>query len=827
MYLAHMVWEQDGSCREQTLRDHNRQVGQYASSCLKKAGLSACGMLAGILHDGKGTPKFQEYLRQGAAWDAFDRGVLEKPSFSPPSRGTVNHTFAGCIYLLDRYHNIGPTERLASEFLACAISSHHGLFDCLSIEKKNGFLHRVVEADREDIQYESAREAFEQEVSSREEIDDLFHKAAQELKALLGNLHGLASPSHNNIFMLLSMAERMLTSALIYGDRRDTAEFMDNQHEGYGDIKPDWDRDIRDFENLYEQFPPSTKPINKARASISMQCREFADEADGSIYQLNVPTGGGKTLSSLRYALYHARKYNKSRIIYVIPLLTIIDQNAAEIRRYLPSEEVLEHHSDVLTDTMTKDELGRYDLMKDRWTAPVIITTLVQILDILFSGKTQSIARMRALSNAVLIFDEVQSVPYKTIALFNAAINYLAKFCGSTVILCSATQPAFDQIQSIPLMLTDKQMVYLTDAEMNVFKRHQYHEWDGHDVTLKDVGHFALSIVQAENPLMIVCNVKSEALRLYHFLSEQNDDQLLVMHLSAGMCKAHRKRVLEDISAKLNEIQNQASSQKLILVTTQLVEAGVNLSFRSVIRLMAGDDNLVQAAGRCNRSDEYHGHGDVYLVKLQGEEKSLSMLPEIKDARNAMVSAIAGSGNTPFSPASQTFIRSYYRRLFNELDRRSETKYPFCYNGATKYAVNLLESQEQQKDGEPLYMMHQPFKTVGMYFRVFEENTTSVLVPYHEEGAHLIQQMEDAFKATKNIPKQLLRRAGEYSITIYEYQKRVLGEKKFIHQLGEDLLSKDFSNKELPPIYRLDAEAYQEDIGLSLDAERTVDDFIF
>ncbi len=815
MYLAHMVWEQNGRCRKQTLRDHNRQVGRYASSCLKEAGLSACGMLAGILHDGKGTPKFQEYMRQGSAWDAFDRGYLERPSFPRPSRGTVNHTFAGCIYLLDRYHDGNSSEeKLTAEFLACAISSHHGLFDCLSIEKKNGFLHRLVDADRADIQYESARQAFEQEISSREEIDELFHKAVQELIALLKKFCKSTAPSHNNTFMLLSIAERMLTSALIYGDRRDTAEFMDNRPEGYGDIKPDWDRDISDFETLYRQFPPSTKPIDRVRASISMQCREFANEADGNIYQLNVPTGGGKTLSSLRYALYHARKYNKAKIIYVIPLLTIIDQNAAEIRKYLPSEEVLEHHSDVLTDTMTKDELSRYDLMKDRWTAPVIMTTLVQILDILFSSKTQSIARMRALSDAVLIFDEVQSVPYKTIALFNAAINYLAKFCGSTVILCSATQPAFDQVQSIPLMLTDKQMVRLTETEMNVFKRHQYHPWNGQDVTLEEVGQFARSIVQAENPLMIVCNVKSEALRLYHLLSAQSNEQLLVMHLSAGMCKAHRKRVLENLSARLKEIQSQTTSQKLILVTTQLVEAGVNLSFRSVIRLMAGDDNLVQAAGRCNRSDEYHGHGDVYLMKLQGEEKSLSMLPEIKDARNAMISAIAGSGSTPFDPASQTFIHSYYRRLFNELDKKSETKYPFCYHGTIKFAVNLLENQERQQDGESPYIMHQPFKTVGAYFRVFEENTTSVLVPYQTEGAHLIQQIKDALAATKSIPGQLLRKAGEYSITIYDWQKRQLNEKGFLDPLADGLL------------YILDAKAYREDIGLSLEAERTIDDFI-
>ena len=836
MYLAHLRIKNNGECIKQLLRTHNRQVGQYASECLEEIGLSSCGMLAGILHDGKGTAKYQEYLSQSAAWDAFDRGYGNQPSFARPRRGTVNHTFAGCIYLLDRYHAADKPETtsldiVTSEFIACAIASHHGLFDCLSIEKKNGFLHRCMETDRASIQYDSAKKAFEEEISSREEIDELFHSSRDELHAFLDRLrclHPERELTGDEVFLMLSMAERMLTSALIYADRRDTAEFFDEKSGKYGDIQPDWERNIEDFERVYSQIPSSDKPINQIRARISNQCRDFSDKGDGCIYQLNVPTGGGKTLSSLRYALYHARQYHKKRIIYVIPLLTIIDQNARDIREHLPNEKILEHHSDVLVDDMSKDELSQYDLMKNRWTAPVIISTLVQVLDILFSGKTQCVARMRALSDAILIFDEVQSVPYKTINLFNAAINYLAKFCRSTIILCSATQPTFEHVSMVPLLLSDENMVQLSAAEMKVFRRHQYHAWDGRDATVDDICHFALSVIEKENPLMIVCNTKSEAARIYQMLATQQDERLHIMHLSAGMCKAHRKIVLKRIGAMLEEIQNRESEDRLILVTTQIVEAGVNLSFRSVIRLMAGDDNLVQAAGRCNRSDEYHDHGDVYLMKLQNE--NLSKLSEIESARNAMISAIESTGDESFDPASQAFIRTYYRRLFRSLDDKHETLYPIQYrDGDTYHIAYLLANHIQPMEGEPKFFMHQPFKTAGEYFHVFDENTYSVLVPYHSEGEKLIRQIEGALAVNESIPPTYLQRAGEYTITIYEWQKRILEDNQLLipiqascrHEMG-----KRSSSAVL--MYKLDACAYQEDIGLTMEpVKRTVDDYIF
>lgn len=525
------------------------------------------------------------------------------------------------------------------------------------------------------------RLSFEHEISSGEEIDHLFQQAKEEIYRLIQKIKAISikNGSSNAVYlnMDLALATRLLTSGLMYADRRDTAEFADQ--ENYYDIPADWDRDILDFEKQYDQLQKRgderSGSINAVRKSISDQCREFAQKP-AAIYRLNVPTGGGKTLSSLRYALYHAKAFRKMRIIYVIPLLTIIDQNAAEIEKYLPNETVLEHHSDVMEDNMTIEELHDYDLMKDRWTAPVIITTLVQILEILFGGKSSSIARMRALCDAVIIFDEVQSVPVHSLALFNSALNFLTEICQTTVILCSATQPEFDQLKKYPLHITRTSMVTLSKEQLKPFKRQKYHDLSKDPRTIEETADFALSILEDQNPVMIVCNTKSEARELYEELENSGSKNLRIAHLSASMCKAHRKKVLKDIDDQLHALQTGADNHPYILVTTQLVEAGVNLSFRSVIRILAGNDNLVQTGGRCNRSNEY-GAGDVYLLKLSGEEQQIRHLPEIQMAQAAMAESI--SRHPSFEPEEDRFIEDYYLALFTNIENQKIPEYPFRY----------------------------------------------------------------------------------------------------------------------------------------------------
>lgn len=235
-YLAHLIIDDDNKKREQTLKDHNRNVSEYCAEALEACGLSSVGKLAGLLHDGKGTEKFQQYLVQSAAWEAYEKGIISIPECRRPAKGSVNHTFAGCIYLFERYHKQKDLDEKAclanytSEIIACAISSHHGLFDLESLDGVNGFAHRLMETDREKIQYVQAKQAFEQYISSEEEIDNLFRKAEVEiLKAMRAISYNarMSESTYRYLGIEFAMLERMLTSALMYADRRDTAEFAD------------------------------------------------------------------------------------------------------------------------------------------------------------------------------------------------------------------------------------------------------------------------------------------------------------------------------------------------------------------------------------------------------------------------------------------------------------------------------------------------------------------------------------------------------------------------------------------------------------------------
>ncbi|MBQ2726264.1 MAG: DEAD/DEAH box helicase family protein, partial [Clostridia bacterium] len=238
---------------------------------------------------------------------------------------------------------------------------------------------------------------------------------------------------------LYGLLVRLLTSAVMEGDRRDTAEFMS------GAVYPPeadqnlWQTLLAGMEAKLNTLD-SSSPINAARRKISDICREAAGKHSG-VYRLNVPTGGGKTLSALRYALAHAEKYSKKRIIFTFPLLSVLEQNSDAIRKYTGDDFVLEHHSNAVQEKISPEKLDDYELLTENWSSPIIITTLVQLLNTMFDGKTSSVRRFHALTDTVIVIDEVQTVPGNMLTLFNLAVTFLAEFCNTTVLLCSATQP--------------------------------------------------------------------------------------------------------------------------------------------------------------------------------------------------------------------------------------------------------------------------------------------------------------------------------------------------------------------------------------------------
>jgi CRISPR-associated endonuclease/helicase Cas3 len=507
-------------------------------------------------------------------------------------------------------------------------------------------------------------------------------------------------------------------------------------------------------------------PIDRARRDISDQCKAFAARGCG-IYRLSVPTGAGKTLSSLRYALSHAAQYHKRHIIFVIPLLSVIEQNAAVIRGALGDDSlILEHHSNVVRDTTEDGELDERELLTENWSAPVILTTLVQLLNTLFLGKTSSIRRMNTLADSVLIFDEIQSLPRNLLSQFNLAINFLTEVCGATVVLCSATQPCLEVLPHPVHVATDADMVRLSDTSRAAFRRTAVIDrrisggW-----SVDALADFARSCLTDAPSVLLICNTKAQALALYRTLS---GGEFSVFHLSTAMCMVHRVNTLKEINAALK------AKEPMICVSTQLVEAGIDFSFGTVIRILAGMDNAAQAAGRCNRSGEYPTVRPVYLVNLQGE--NLSRLAEIRDAQNACAElllrysrdASAFDGDL----LSDRAVAFYYRQLFSGFALHT-ADCPLPKLDATM--VDLLSRNHAFGERvaiyrENRYFLNQAFKTAGDAFSVFSNRTTDVLTPYHE-GEALIAELSgegvwhDAVRC-----KALLDRAKAYTVSLYDYQ---------------------------------------------------------
>ena len=391
---AHKRETKSGQIVWQTLQEHLRGAARRAAECLRPVGLENAAYLAALLHDaGKAAPAFQKYLAAG----------------DHSARGQVIHSFQGCRYLMEQFHEETDPVRtgvMASELLAFAIGAHHGLFDCVDPTRRIGLKYR---AEKQGISYEESVQGLFSQGISKQEIERLFSSAVGEINPILEQLEREYVDDHE-YFFVVGLLARLLLSAVIEGDRYDTAAFMEGNTPPNlpEDMTPVWAARLAYLEEKL-QGKPHDGEIDNARQKISETCGAFAEKASG-IYRLNVPTGGGKTLSSLRYALAHAKQFGKKRLIFTSPLLSILEQNAKEIRKFVGDDRlILEHHSNVVQTDTSQDALDERELLVQSWNAPIILTTLVQLLNTLFDGKPTSIRRFQALCDSVIVIDEVQS----------------------------------------------------------------------------------------------------------------------------------------------------------------------------------------------------------------------------------------------------------------------------------------------------------------------------------------------------------------------------------------------------------------------------------
>lgn len=790
------------SHREQTLVAHSGNVADFCEQFCEKIGLENLGRIVGLLHDsGKATSSFQTYLMTG------DNSM----------RGKILHSFCGARYSLLTWENDGAMEGLTAEFAAAAICAHHGgLPDVTGVDASNQ-LHRRAWPEKE-VCYEEALKSFFQDVSQKS-LDSLFQEAQRETAYAckkVRNICGEIPPAARNqtFYFMLGLLQRYLLSCLMDADRYDTFLFMaQKEPEPEPNLPELWSRLTANLEDHLKSFSSDT-PINRKRREISEQCCAFSRYGTG-IFRLSVPTGSGKTMASLRYALNCAKQNGKERIFYIAPYKSILDQNAGEIRSALKIHDdtiLLEHHSDVVVDNDDAKAAARYQLLTERWNTPIILTTAVQFLNTLFDGRSACARRMHSLANSVIILDEFQAFPVKCTDMLHAALNFLAYACNCSVVLCTATQPESETIPVPILPGEPSQMTGQMEETFAAFRRTRTIDKtsDG-PLSAEQLADFALERLAHCDNLLMIFNTKSAAKAVFRSLTDRMnqllpEERIPIFCLSTSQCACHRMDLIEEIQDRLEERTPRAN--RMICVSTQLIEAGVDLSFQCVVRSFAGLDSAAQAAGRCNR----HGESpcrDVFLVRCA--EENLSHLPDIRKAQEAAAHVIqdyrGNSAQFHEELLSPDAVRRYYHYYFDlqkaQLDYPvTERDDPVLFASTSLFdllSVNSLSKQYCAEHGTrlPPHPTHQAYATAGGIFQAIESRGTDVIVPYRS-GEDLIQRLYS--KPDMAVLPKLLRQAQHYSVHLLPWERSKLEELNAIDVLenvGVAVLQKEFYNTEL------------------------------
>ena len=798
---------------QQLLIDHLLETSTISGQLAAKLNLGFVGELLGLMHDfGKYSRKFQKYIHDETG--LFNPDLDDEES--TPNGSKVDHSTAGAQWVYRELRKFGAEQgigELFGQMLGLCIASHHGegLIDCLDGEGNPKWIERFNKTD--ELTHLAACERNADEVVQQKAYElageNLMRSLLNAVKPILSN-----QTINNKIKeFYLGCLTRFLFSCLIDADRINSSDF---EREAQKEVrrlteKTDWQTAIDQLEAKLAGFE-NRYPIDEIRRRISDDCLKRAADSQG-IYTLTVPTGGGKTLASLRYALHHAQKHHLDRIIYIIPYTSIIDQNAQAVREILGEDWVLEHHSNLEPEKQSWQD----KLLSENWDKPIVFTTMVQFLDAWFGGGTRGARHIHPMTNAVLIFDEIQTLPVKCVHLFCNVLNWLTAFGKSTAVLCTATQPLLGEsgLQNFPegkresiaargllkqpahaeIMGTDEQREELYKKLSRVEIR--FNEKSG-GWNVDEAGAFLLEQFQTTPSCLFIVNTKKWAQELYQYCQRQNVPPEALFHLSTNQCAVHRKAIFDTIKARLK------NKQPVICISTQLIEAGVDISMTCVIRALGGLDSIAQAAGRCNRHGEKDGKGQVWVLNLQ-EQDFTQILPDIQAGKIHAERVFRDfTGQDILQPAA---MQRYFEYYFYQ--RSDEMSYS-VKNSATGSLLDWLSDNALNPYGEknnqrskPLPLLMQSFKSAGRAFQAIDAPTHAVIVPYGE-GAELIAELCGEWN-----PKEMhrtLQKAQRYSVNVFPNVWDKLQKENALHETIEG-----------SGIYYLNERYYNDEFGLSLD----------
>ena len=796
---------------QQLLIDHLLETSTISGQFTAKLNLGFVGELLGLMHDfGKYSQKFQNYIRRvnnvGFNFDQDDEDSFKGG----------DHSTAGAQWVYRELRKFGAAQgigELFGQMLGLCIASHHGegLIDCLDGEGNPKWIERFNKTNELTHLAECERNANEAVQQKAKELvgENLIRSLLNAVKPILSD-----QATNNKIKeFYLGCLTRFLFSCLIDADRINSSDF---EREAQKEIrrlteKPDWQLAIDKLEAKLAGFE-NRYPIDEIRRRISDDCLKRAVDSLG-IYTLTVPTGGGKTLASLRYALHHAKKHHLDRIIYIIPYTSIIDQNAQAVREILGEDWVLEHHSNLEPEKQSWQD----KLLSENWDKPIIFTTMVQFLDAWFGGGTRGARHIHPMTNAVLIFDEIQTLPVKCVHLFCNVLNWLTAFGKSTAVLCTATQPLLGEsgLQNFPEgkreSIAARGLLRLPE-NAEIMGKHQdldklfadlsrveirFNEKAG-GWNVEEAGAFLLEQFQTALSCLFIVNTKKWAQELYQYCKGQNVPPEALFHLSTNQCAAHRKAIFDTIKARLK------NKEPVICISTQLIEAGVDISMACVIRALGGLDSIAQAAGRCNRHGEKEGKGQVWVLNLQ-EQDFTRILPDIQAGKTHAERVFRDfAGQDILQPAA---MERYFEYYFYQ--RSDEMSYS-VKNSATGSLLDWLSDnalnpygEKNDKRSKPLPLLMQSFKSAGRAFQAIDAPTHAVIVPYGE-GAELIVKLCGEWDPKKMYDAK--KKAQRYSVNVFPNVWNKLQKENALHETIEG-----------SGIYYLNERYYNDEFGLSLD----------
>lgn len=710
--LAHSK-EGVGQEEWQTLRDHLVNVSEGAGEFASSFGYESWGRALGLLHDaGKISDAFQARLHGASV--------------------SVDHSTLGAQVASDAYAKDtlgGATGRL----MAFDIVGHHGgIPNGIVGGEKTPLRDRLAKEDPEDNR--AAFEAFlERENLDLPSIGDL-EKLPLECMIERTDVRNNEVDIERGMFST-SFMDRMLFSCLVDADYLDTEAF----------VAPDAARararrsglSIAELASRLDAYmddlggSATASPVNDIRARVLGECRAEARGAPG-IYSLTVPTGGGKTLSSLSFALHHAVEHDMRRVIYAIPFTSIVEQTASVFRKALHSDDsILEHHSNYDFDAVEDDERRVSErLAVQNWDAPLVVTTNVQLLESLFSNKPSKCRKLHNIASSVIVLDEAQTLPDELMTVTLAMLEELVADFNVSVVLCTATQPALESLWPFHSQVCE--IVSHQDELTRALGQRTRFEVDG---PLEE-DQLVCRLSECEQVLCIV-GTKRKARTVYQDVlaacraggldASRAPSEVGVFHLSASMIPEHRSRVLSEIRRRL------AEEESCVVVSTQLVEAGVDVDFPVVYREMAGIDSLVQAAGRCNREGN-RAEGIVHVFEIADEvDLELASRMHRPSWLGQMKELARGIVKRHHDTLDATMVGEFFE------DRHALA-------GKRGLDPNNLYKQMCSTDlvvsGCPFASLD--FESWAKTYKIIEDDSVSVFVPWHDRGQSLMSELHKA-----------------------------------------------------------------------------------